>query len=295
MTTSRRTITDEGVAMLDLHDGRVDLLEEIMTLAPEHVAPPLAARRRTPLMMVGAAAAVVLIVGGLALLPFLLRGGGGGTATEPGLAGAPGDAVCWNGSTAATCPKPEGVAALTWVFPRLAGRLDDCEPALGAAADDPPMPYGTPGPGAASDRTGLQSGAFRCALDKLGADADPAAPKLWIYALGKASPWKDLAVNDLGAVVDHDPSPATFSIGGERAGPVISGSVGLVHPNHFFIAKYADYPFAVMGYADDPQQFELVLAALGARKPSEMQQPGLPHPAMPGFPTSAISSPQPTP
>ncbi|MCR1786063.1 hypothetical protein KVF89_26245 [Nocardioides carbamazepini] len=64
-----RTITDAGVAGLALHEGRAELLEEIMTLAPvETPDPATVPRRRRVLPVLAAAAAVAAMVAGAAWL-----------------------------------------------------------------------------------------------------------------------------------------------------------------------------------------------------------------------------------
>lgn len=57
-----RTITDAGVARLAIHEGRAELLEEIMTLAPvesPEAAPPSRRRRFVPVLVAAAAVAAV--------------------------------------------------------------------------------------------------------------------------------------------------------------------------------------------------------------------------------------------
>jgi hypothetical protein len=64
-------ITDAGVAGLDIHEGRAELLEEIMTLAPvEHpgTEPAAVRRHRRVLPVLAAAAAVLAVVAGAAWL-----------------------------------------------------------------------------------------------------------------------------------------------------------------------------------------------------------------------------------
>ncbi|MBM0127266.1 hypothetical protein [Pimelobacter simplex] len=64
-----RTITDAGVARLAVSEGRAELLEEIMTLAPVETAEPTPVRRyRRVLPVLAAAAAVLAVVTGAAWL-----------------------------------------------------------------------------------------------------------------------------------------------------------------------------------------------------------------------------------
>lgn len=64
-----RPITDAGVAGLPIHEGRAELLEEIMTLAPVETTEPAPVRRhRRVLPVLAAAAAVLAVVGGVAWL-----------------------------------------------------------------------------------------------------------------------------------------------------------------------------------------------------------------------------------
>jgi hypothetical protein len=64
-----RPITDAGVAGLAIHEGRAELLEEIMTLAPVETTEPTPVRRhRRVLPVLAAAAAVLAVVGGAAWL-----------------------------------------------------------------------------------------------------------------------------------------------------------------------------------------------------------------------------------
>lgn len=279
--SSDRRITDAGVAGLDLSAGRAELLEEIMSEAgtDQPVRTGHAwTRWGGPL---AAAAAVVAIIVGITVL--MTRNDAETPVTSDG------GAVCWDGSSGPACPTPAGKDALSWVFPRLAGKLDTCRPADKTPSDDPPMPFGTPSPGRQGPPAQVGA-AYRCDLDKLGIDAAASAPRIWVYALGaKGSP--DIA--RLGHSSWIRPRP--FSIGGERAGQIFLDEVGLVHPSHLFLAVYAHYPFAVMGFADDKAEAEQILAALGARKPSEMVKPGVPTPSLPAFPSPALQSPMPTP
>ncbi|GAB4013953.1 hypothetical protein [Nocardioides ultimimeridianus] len=277
---------DDRAARLPLAEGRAELLEEIMA-QPQTESRRAHARWIAPL---AAAAAVAAVVGGIALVS---RGGSPTRGSDPA---AGGGAVCWDGSTGATCPAPTGRAALPWVFPRLAGHLDRCVDALAAESDDPPMPFGTPAPGGPSGGvpTADRPAAYRCDLGMLGLDASAAAPRVWVYALGSDGGSATPGESHLSALVQRF-GTGTFSIGGETAGPLVMDEVGLIHPSHLFIAKYADYPFAVMGYADDKAEAEQIIAALGARKPSEMTAPGVPDPSLPDFPSQALRSPEPTP
>lgn len=280
------TNADE-VARLPIAEGRAELLEEIMA-EPQSVPHPTHGawvRWAAPL---AAAAAVVLLVAGIALVR------NAGRSPEPGVAtGSP--AVCWDGSAGPTCPQPAGAAALTWVFPRLAGRLDGCVAAAKATADDPPMPYGTPGPGSAgSGSGGGRPAAYRCDLAALGVDAQGRPPAVWVYALGPDGSNSPAWAPYLSGIVRRYHT-GTFSIGGEQAGRLVLDEVGLVHPRNLFIAEYADYPFAVMGFADDTGEVEQILAALGARRPSEMTRPGSPDPSLPAFPSQALQPPMETP
>lgn len=272
------THDDSWVARLPIAEGRAELLEEIMA-EPQTESRRAHARWIAPL---AAAAAVAAVVGGIALVN---RGGSTTRESDPA---AGGGAVCWDGSAGPTCPAPAGRAALPWVFPRLAGHLDQCVDALSADSDDPPMPFGTPAPGGPTGGapTAERPAAYRCDLGALGLAADGAAPRVWVYALGSDG--------ELARLVQRF-GTGTFSIGGEKAGPIAIDEVGLIHPSHLFIAKYADYPFAVMGYADDEAEAEQIIAALGARKPSEMTAPAVPSPSLPDFPSQALRSPEPTP
>lgn len=64
-----RPITDAGVAGLAVREGRAELLEEIMTLAPVETAEPTPVRRhRRVLPVLAAAAAVLAVVAGAAWL-----------------------------------------------------------------------------------------------------------------------------------------------------------------------------------------------------------------------------------
>ncbi|GAA4087782.1 hypothetical protein ACFFOS_24880 [Nocardioides kongjuensis] len=64
-----RPITDAGVAGLAIHEGRAELLEEIMTLAPVETTEPTPVRRhRRVLPVLAAAAAVLAVVSGAAWL-----------------------------------------------------------------------------------------------------------------------------------------------------------------------------------------------------------------------------------
>ncbi|WGY01379.1 hypothetical protein QI633_22935 [Nocardioides sp. QY071] len=64
-----RPITDAGVAGLPIREGRAELLEEIMSLAPVETTEPAPVRRhRRVLPVLAAAAAVLAVVGGVAWL-----------------------------------------------------------------------------------------------------------------------------------------------------------------------------------------------------------------------------------
>lgn len=86
-----RKITDAGVAGLPLHEGRAELLEEIMSIAPlESVTAPSPtppSRRRRLVSAIGAAAAVAAVLAGVV---WLGSQGGDQTAEDVPVASAPG-------------------------------------------------------------------------------------------------------------------------------------------------------------------------------------------------------------
>ncbi len=86
-----RTITDAGVAGLPVHEGRAELLEEIMAITPlESVTAPSPtppSRRRRWISAIGAAAAVAAVLAGVV---WLGSQGGDQTAEDVPVARAPG-------------------------------------------------------------------------------------------------------------------------------------------------------------------------------------------------------------
>lgn len=268
-------ISNQDVRQLPVSAGRAELLEEIMaTPVTDHVeaAPP--SPRRTPAWAVALAAVAAVLA--IVALPIVLFQDDG---TEVGPGGSP--EACWDGSAGPTCTTPHGAEALEWVFPRLAGQLDRCEPALAASGDDPPMPFGTPGPG--------QGGAaYRCDLADLGIAAEQYTPRFWVYAFGAEGSEDVRRLHDF-------VTPEPFALGGEPTGQLYRTEVGLIRPDELFLATYDDYQFGVIAYASSTGEALDFLAALGARRPSEMEQPGAVDPTLPDFPAPVLLAPSETP
>ncbi|TNM48167.1 hypothetical protein FHP29_02425 [Nocardioides albidus] len=94
-------ITDAGVARLPIREGRAELLEEIMTLAPVETPDPAPVRRRSFAPVLIAVAAVLAVVGGTAWLG--LQRDGGGRASAP-VASAPATPTATGGRAVLTAP-----------------------------------------------------------------------------------------------------------------------------------------------------------------------------------------------
>jgi len=272
-------ISDDEVRDLPLRDGRAELLEEIMaTPVIDRADTPAPGPRRTPAVLAALVAAAAVIAA-VVLPGYLLKNDDAGS-----LVGSGGD-VCWTGNAPAAgddCGTPTGQKGLVWAFPRLAGHLDQCDPidASGYGFDDDlPMTFGTPNPG-----TGA---AYRCTLADLGVSAaDPGSPVLWVYAFGDDN-GRDL--RDYFGQEWYDPKPLTLD--GEAAGQIITDEVGLVRPDEMFMAVYADFPFAVIGYANSHDEALDYLAALGMRAPSALTAPGQASPDLPDFPGAVLQGP----